>query len=256
MEIDIDNNFVHSTMVDETYMLVASHLEEGVVRKIENGEFVDFAKLIPRDQIIADTDETELKMVFLEGKTYYVPVKEASAISGFSKWEQAFRVFSDIYTRAHPHHATELIQYNHIIHTASLTYIWSNVYAYNQDFRLHMTRHPRRSWAILLQQSWSMRLQEKVRFNEFHKHLGGKVHRNGGNGNGKTSSPSGEPCRKYNKGKCNFSNSCRYDHCRSYCFKFGHTILTCRKLIADREWGVEHKDAKNVQLNNSASNST
>ena len=46
------------------------------------GDFVDFSKLIPRDKIIAE-EETELKMVIREGKTYYVPVKDSQAITGF-----------------------------------------------------------------------------------------------------------------------------------------------------------------------------
>ena len=120
-ELDLDKNFVHSAMVDETYMLVASHLGEGLVRKIENGEFVDFSKLIPWDRIVAESEEMELKLVMREGKTYYVPTRENSVISGFRKWEQAFRVYSNIYTRKHPTQASELIQYNHVIHTASLT---------------------------------------------------------------------------------------------------------------------------------------
>ena len=233
--IDINRNFVHSAMVDETYMLVASHLDESIIRKIENSEYVDFIKLIPKDKIVAE-DDTELKLVMHEGKTFYVPVKEIQAISGFSCWEQAFRVFSNIYTQMHPTRATELIQYNHVIHTASLTYIWSNVYAYDQDFRVHISKHPGRSWAILLQQSWSMRLQERLRFNDFNHHLNG--HKKGNNSNNKTSptgSSSSDACRKYNKGKCPFGSSCKYDHKCSYCFKFGHTILTCHKLVADRE---------------------
>ena len=95
-----------------------------------------------------------------------------------------------------------------------------------------MSKHPGCSWAILLQQSWSMRLQDRVRFNDFGRHITGK----NGKANGKTS-PSGgnDACRKYNLGKCPFGSGCKYDHKCSYCFKFGHTILTCRKLIADRD---------------------
>ena len=152
-------------------MAVGSHLEEGLIKKIENGEFVDFAKLIPKDKIIAETDETKLKLVIHEGKTFYVPAKGNSVITGFRKWEQASRVYSNIYTRKHPTRVTELIQYNHVIHTASHTYVWNNVYAYDQDFRIHMSKHPGRSWAILLQQSWSMRLQDRVHFNDFYKHV-------------------------------------------------------------------------------------
>ena len=170
---NVNNNYVHSAMVDETYMLVASHLDEAIIKKIENSEYVDFAKLIPRDRVVAmDSEETELKSVIREGKTYYVPVKESTAITGFGKREQAFRVFSNIYTRTYPGRATELIQYNHTIHTASLNYVWSNVYGYDQDFRIHMSKHPTRSWSTLLQQSWSMQLQEKIRYSDFHKSLG------------------------------------------------------------------------------------
>ena len=99
--LDISKNFVHSAMVDETYMSVASHLDENIIKKIELGDFVDFAKLVPRDRIITD-DETELKLVMREGKTFYVPVRDNQTISSFGHWEQAFRVYSDIYSRAHP----------------------------------------------------------------------------------------------------------------------------------------------------------
>ena len=240
-KFDVENNFVHSAMVDKTYMLVGSYLEESLIQKIENGEFVDLFLVI------------ELKLVMKEGRTYYVPAKESSVISGFGKWEQAFRVFSNIYTRRHPTRATELIQYNHVIHTASLTYIWSNVYAYDQDFRIHMSKHPGHSWAIVLQQSWMMRLQDQVRFNDFHRPFGGRGNNKGNGhsgsnrsnrtGNSPTKS-SNEPCRKYNKGKCNFGSSCQYDHKCSYCLQFGHTVLNCRKLKADLEHGsVNAKDA-------------
>ena len=53
---NIDNNFVHSAMVDETYMLVGSRLKDSLIRKIENGEYVDFSKLIPRDKISAESE--------------------------------------------------------------------------------------------------------------------------------------------------------------------------------------------------------
>ena len=86
------------------------------------------------------------------GKTFWVPAAdhEVQSIHNFSKWEQAFRVYSDIYLRSHPARSTELIQYNHIIHTAALTYVWDNVYTYDKEFRLHLSRHPERCWGIIL----------------------------------------------------------------------------------------------------------
>ena len=223
--INIKNNFVHSAMVDETYMMVASHLDDVTVQKIANGDYVDFAKILPKDRVRAE----EEKMILKVGKTYYVPVNEGSGITGFNKWELAFRIYSNIYTQYHPQRASELIQYNHIIHMASLKYIWKNVYSYDRDFRIHMSKHTNRSWAIILQQSWTLRLQDKIRFsNEHHDH--GSFH---GKGNCRSSNNS-EVCRKFNRGKCTYGVSCKYEHRCNYCFKYGHLAVTCRKAIADR----------------------
>ena len=80
-----------------------------------------------------------------------------------SKWDQAFRVFSDIYCKAHPNRSTELIQYSHVIHMTASGHVWYNLYAYDCDFRLHIGDNPQRSWSIILQQVWSLRLHDKIR---------------------------------------------------------------------------------------------
>ena len=36
------------------------------------------------------------------------------------------------------------------------------------------------------------------------------------------------------RGKCNFGATCKYEHRCSYCFKFGHSVLNCRKAASDR----------------------
>ena len=96
-------------------------------------------------------EETELKMIIKNGRTFYVPVQDGMTILGFGRWKLAFRIYSNIYNTAHPNRASELIQYNHVIHMASLKYIWDNVYMYNKDFRLHLSKYPNCSWGIILQ---------------------------------------------------------------------------------------------------------
>ena len=102
-------------------------------------------------------------MINRNGLSYWVPLNDRdSQIGSFVKWEQAFRVFSKIYTEKHPHKSTELIQYNCIIHSASLSFVWDNVYAYDRDFRTHISRHPDRTWGVILQQAWMMRLRDRL----------------------------------------------------------------------------------------------
>ena len=141
---------VSAMNVDEGYIVVGAHVDESTTQKIIKGEYVDFAKLVPRDRVVAEKDG-RLEMVFRNGRTYWVPVRDPVVISSFGKWQQAFRVFVNIYCKANPQRAVELIEYNHVIHTASTTYIWDNVYLYDKEFRLHMARNPQRSWSIILQ---------------------------------------------------------------------------------------------------------
>ena len=109
--------------------------------------------------------------------------KDSTNISSYIKWEQAFRVFSNIYTSFHPTRGEELIQYNHIIHTASQTFLWDNVYRYDREFCIQMAKHHLNlSWAVILQQAWSMFLKDKVSNYSGGNYRGGNSGRNvGGN---------------------------------------------------------------------------
>ena len=114
--IDVHNQYVHSAMVDENYLTVGSHIDDALINKIVNGEYVNFGKLIPRDRILAEEDG-QMQLIIRGGQSFWTPVNDSVQISNFNRWEQAFRVFSNIYTKAHPQRSSELIQYNHIIHS-------------------------------------------------------------------------------------------------------------------------------------------
>ena len=215
-----------TAIVDKGYIVVSAHLDENMIRNISCGEYVDFGKLIPHDRVM-DQDDDRYEMIVKNGKTFWVPASNSQSVNigSFSRWEQAYHVFSNIYCKANPSRAAELIEYNHIIHTAALTFVWDNVYMYDKEFRLHMLKFPHRSWAMILQQAWTLRLKDRLSIGFNHSNNASGVH-----GQGKIS----EPCRRFNRGKCNFGTSCKYDHKCSYCFKFGHGAVNCRKAMSDR----------------------
>ena len=126
---------VKSVLVDQNYMSMGIHVDEATRVKIINNEYVDFGKLIPRDKI-AKEDDHRLELVSRNGSTFFVPASDhdLSQITGFGRWEQAFRVFSNIYTQRFLKKASELIQYNQVIFTASLSFSWDNVYRYDHEF--------------------------------------------------------------------------------------------------------------------------
>ena len=220
-------------MVDETYQLVASHVDEVTQDRIIKGEYVDFGCLVPWDRVLTE-DDSIYEMIVKEGKTFWVPagLNDIASITNYNRWEQAFRVFSDIYMRVHPQRSAELVQYNHLIHTAAQTNVWENVYLYDKDFRIHLSNFPKRSWAIILQQA---------RFNNGEAHGSNQRKSTGNTGQNK------DLCKRWNRfGRCSFGNDCVFDHHCSYCFKFGHTVINGRKLKSDLRDDRHEKNSRSL----------
>ena len=231
-----------TSQIDNDYLVIGNHVDENTQLKISKGEYIDFSKLIPRDKVLNEGD-TRLELIVRNGRTFWAPVTEAVTINNFAKWEQAFRIFSNVYNSYHPEKVCELIQYNHIIHTIALTFAWDNVYAYDKEFCMHISKHPERSWSIILQQAWSMKLKDRLVRQEHHQHSFNSSSNNNythhSNGQQAQPSPTGgksaDACHRFNRGRCKFGPKYHYDHKCSYCGKFGHSVLNCCKLVVDKE---------------------
>ena len=98
-----------TTAVDENYILVGSHVDLLTREKIQNGSYVDFAKLLPKDR--SSLDDNRMELISKGGQTFFVLAadRENAGITNFHKWEQAFRIYSNIYLKALPIRSTELI---------------------------------------------------------------------------------------------------------------------------------------------------
>ena len=234
------HNFEFTAKMDEDYMVIGAHIDEMTQEKIVKGEYIDFGKLFPRDRILVEEDQC-MELVMKNGHAFWTPASsgEMTQITNLSKWEQAFQIYSNIYTRAHPERASELIQYNHIISTIALSYVWDNVYAYDKEFHIHLSKHTKRSWAIILQQAWTMQLKDRLKYDHGFNQGGSNHNHNnrGGHGFPTPGRNNAEPCRRFNRGKCNFGSACKYDHRCTYCGKFGHGFFVCRWASADKDRG-------------------
>ena len=87
-------------------------------------------------------------------------------------------------------------------------------------------------------------------------HLKNRINRNDNNHgylHGNTSNNNSTPGRaraiksyhRFNRGRCNFGSGCRYEHHCSYCLKFGHGAVNCRKTALDRQDRMEKNNVKN-----------
>ena len=98
LPLNMISDYVQDAIADEHYKIISTHIDQTTKTKILNNEYVDFAELLPRDRVSQEEDG-RVQMIFKNGIPFYVPVNDYQQISSFSRWEQAFRVFSAIYTK-------------------------------------------------------------------------------------------------------------------------------------------------------------
>ena len=207
LDIPGRNEFnLNTIQMDEDYHMIDAHIDEVLRRKIWCFEYVDFSKLISKNKLY--NEDQRLEIVSHNGATYLSPANDRDSvqINTYNKWEQASRVYSNVLTSRYADKATELLQYNHTIHTASMLYTWENVYLYDREFRRHISRHPTRSWGVILQQAWTMILKDRLRSGD------NAFFQKGNFAAGKGNKKDREPCRRFNKGRCTFGLSCKFDH--------------------------------------------
>ena len=130
-------NSVSVAQIDQDYQIIDAHIEEGIKRKIQNYEFIELGKLLCKQK---GGDDQRMEIVNCNGFIYLSPISEREQvqINSYNKWEQGFRVYCNALTAKYPHKTTELLQYNHTIHTVSASYHWENVAAYDREFRQHI----------------------------------------------------------------------------------------------------------------------
>lgn len=209
----------HDLKCDDKLFQLTAHIDDQTLDKIQNGEYVDFAKLLPRETVVTSQEKGKFQIVDEDGKPAFAPYvpKDAYTITCFKRWELAFDVFAKIYADAFPRRAPELLEYKHIIRRGAESFPWLHVYNYDQIFRQFIEKNPGRTWAKKHHETWSNHVTDS------------KLSPNTNpDRDVKRTKP---PCRFFNKnGNCKRGRNCDHDHRCSFCFMFGHGRYNCHKL--------------------------
>ena len=88
---------------DDTFFHITCHIDTQLHQKIERGEYIELDKLLPKDRYAKSNDNQRVELVNREGATYFVSTSKYDKITGVRKWEQAFRIYAAIYSKANPH---------------------------------------------------------------------------------------------------------------------------------------------------------
>ena len=234
-------NYYHTDQMDDNFFHITCHVDDSLKAKIEKGLFMELEKLLVKDHLFGRqsiANDNRMGLFTKDGMTYFaVTVDRDVKISNVRKWEQAFRVYAAIYSKANPSQASKIWQYVHIINSAASSFQWSNVAEYDYTFRQLMSEYPQRSWAKTYLQGWNIIMRD---------HLIRDNHQGGGN----KSFSKENICWPFNKGKCTDSN-CPKEHRCAYCGKWGHSVQVCRKKKKGNFAG--HGNPKNGEGGNSQS---
>ena len=207
----------YSDLVDVEFFHITCHVDPNLRMKIEAGQFVDLDKLLLKERPTSvSQNESRMGIYQRDGLTYFAPASDKdNKITNVRKWEQAFRVYAAIYSKANPHRSSEIWQYVYTINTAASSYHWNNVAEYDYTFRQLMGTYPQRSWAKTYLQGWNLSMRDPIS--------------KGQSSQNKNSNNPNNNCWAFNKGKC-FDRNCQNgDHKCSYCGKWGHGLHNCRK---------------------------
>ena len=215
------DNFNHQMTTAEIYDTLfhtTSHVDKALREKIEKGQFIDLAKLLPKEKGLHE--DGHLTMIQWDGFSNLQPVthKEAPGITNIKRWEQAFEVYASIFTEKNPSRAGEIFRYIFNIKTAAATYVWDNVYMYDVKFRELIELYPWRNWGVIYQQGWSM---------EKHGEKSGSSS-SGALGHFKKKYRGKTICWHFNKGKCSYVTNCKFEHRCYFCQKADHAAAACQ----------------------------
>ena len=183
-----------------------------------------------------------MELVNRDGATFFVAAGEKdNKITTVRKWEQAFRVYATIYSRANPARAAEVWQYIYTVNLAASSYIWEKVASYNYTFRQLMSQYPGRSWATLYHQLWSLTMRDSINTR------GSGANFSNGGSSGTYGSRNGggnrdHYCWKFNRNKCRFGSKCKFEHCCFYCDAYRHGSFNCPQKNRQREQKEKRND--------------
>ena len=231
---------------DGDFFKLVSHVEPALREKIARGEYVELEKLLPKKRIKPTEGEKKLQMVNRDGFSYLIAANSDSdqKIYGYRKWEQAFRVYGQIYSLANPHRAAEIWEYVDTIHSASTSFQWENVVNYDYHFRKVMAQKPARCWGTTNTHLWTYYLRDNLKTNQLE--LSKNKFRKDKD---ESSRRDVKYCWKYNRHKCSRSaRECRFEHRCSYCDSSNHIYLGCPKRNKNESSDSKENDQKNQNI--------
>ena len=116
---------------------LTSHLTKATSSAITNGEYMDFATLLPMTSLLTDTIHSHLNLkVGDQGQTIPLPSSsKCPKITSVDQWLNAFAIYFAIIVWVYPSRAADLIAYQQLIRDVARKFPGMAWYVYDVEFR-------------------------------------------------------------------------------------------------------------------------
>ena len=166
------------------------------------------------------------------GTLFAIPKDKEQKINSMKKWDQFFRCYAAIFSKANPSRAAKIMQYIHVIHDAANHYAFENVMTYDYIFRKKMAEKPYKSWAKTYVQLWTRTMVNPISRNQ---QANGNYSYSSGSQSGQKKEWREIACWHFNRNCCSKGAACRFEHRCSYCGSFSHIYPGCPKRANKRQ---------------------
>ena len=127
---------------------LASHLTKATSSATTNGEYVDFATLLPMTSLLTDTIHSHLNLkVGDQGLTIPLPSSsKRPKITSIDRWLDAFAIYFAVIVSVYPSRAADLIAYQQLIRDAARKFPGMAWYVYDVEFRRRASHNLSAKW--------------------------------------------------------------------------------------------------------------
>lgn len=201
---------------------LATHLPRKLTQSILNGEYVDFASLLPEN---VDLHPHSSFSIAFDGSSVTIPLPtQTLKIDSLDKWLTAFSIYSSVVVSRFPLKASQLLSYQQIIRSAARKFRGLAWYSYDVDFRRKAAKKPFLNWGERDLQLYLDKFTGLARTACFScgsaDHLAESCPLSHPRSHSNSTSRSEQLCANFNRGKPCATQPCPFQHRCTNCGEF------------------------------------
>ena len=207
---------------------LGQYVSQTIKEKIWSWNFVDLGCLLTSE--MSDNSDVTLSLCHIGGQICFKQNKPRTRpIFTIDLWTQAFFIYVSIFLERHASKAIEMIRYVDLIRKLAHRFNGKGWIQYDKEFRMGQAVNPQRSWGSYDADLFMDKITATHSVSpQFFRGQGAALSRQQGASFSRPTGSSSGVCFTFQKGRCLYGRSCRFQHSCELCSKSGHGAEYCR----------------------------